>query len=82
MLYGVKLNEEELFMAKNGLMFLHFIWWKNLTKLLNGNLSVGEGGWGRKNILADKLSSAKILKSQWLWSLTFHFYCKLTIGWI
>ena len=33
MLYGVKLNREELFMAKmNDLVLLHFIWSKNLKK--------------------------------------------------
>ena len=33
MLYGVKLNSEELFMAKkNDLVFLHFIWSKKLKK--------------------------------------------------
>ena len=47
MLYGIKLNGEELFMAKKGLVFLHFMWSKNLTKFLNGNLSVKEGGVGR-----------------------------------
>ena len=47
MFYGVKLNGEELFMAKKSLMFLHFIWSKNLTKLLNGNLFVKKGGGGR-----------------------------------
>ena len=47
MLYGIKLNEEELFMAKKGLVFLHFMWSKNFTKFLNGNLSVKEGGVGR-----------------------------------
>ena len=47
MLYSVKLNREELFMAKKGLVFLHFIWSKNLTKFLNGNLSVKEVGGGR-----------------------------------
>ena len=42
MLYGVKLNREELFMAKKkGLMFLHFIWSKNLKWK---SLSVKEGG--------------------------------------
>ena len=34
MLYGLKLNKEELFMAKkNGLVFLHFIWSKSLKKI-------------------------------------------------
>ena len=47
MLYGGKLNGEELFMAKKGLVFLHLIWSKNLTKFLNGNLSVKEGRGGR-----------------------------------
>ena len=42
--YGVKLNREELFMAKKkGLMFLHFIWSKNLKWKY---LSVKEGGRG------------------------------------
>ena len=47
MLYGVKLNGKELFMTKKSLVFLHFIWSKNLAKLLNGNLSVKEGGGGK-----------------------------------
>ena len=39
--YGVKLNREELFMAKKkGLMFLHFIWSKNLKQK---SLPVKEG---------------------------------------
>ena len=46
MLYGGKLNGEELFMAKKGLVFLHLIWSKNLTKFLNGNLPVKEEGGG------------------------------------
>ena len=34
MLYGVKLNKEEFFMAKKkGLVFLDFIWPKNLKIL-------------------------------------------------
>ena len=34
-------------MAKKGLVFLHIIWSKKLTKFSNGNLSVKEGGGGR-----------------------------------
>ena len=30
-------------MAKKGLVFLHFIWSKNLTKFWNGYLSLKEG---------------------------------------
>ena len=56
MLYGVKLSKEELFMAKKkGLVFLHFIWSKNLKEFPNGNFCLltreGEG-----DILADKFS--------------------------
>ena len=65
MFYGVKLNGEELFMAKKSLMLLHFIWSKNLTKLLDGNLFVKEGR-GREDVLAGKLNSAKKFKSQLL----------------
>ena len=48
MLYGVKLNREELFMAKKkGLVILHFI--KKIEKILKWkSLSVKEGGGGRK----------------------------------
>ena len=46
MLYGLKLNVEELFMAKKRIVFLHFIWLKNLTKFSHGNLSVKEEGGG------------------------------------
>ena len=48
MLYGVKLNREELFMAKKkGLVFLHFIK-KKIEKILKWkSLSVKEGGGGK-----------------------------------
>ena len=49
MLYGVKLNSRvELLIAKKDLVFLHFIWSKNLKYLLRKE---EEGGGG---ILAQK----------------------------
>ena len=33
MLHGVKLNGEKVLMAKKSLVFLYFMWSKNLTKL-------------------------------------------------
>ena len=56
MLYGVKLNREELIMAKKkGLVFLHFIWSKNLKQFPNGNFCLltreGEGGYISRQIL-------------------------------
>ena len=49
MLYGLKLNKEELFiLKKKGLVFLHFIWPKKFEKKLKWKyLSVKEGGGGR-----------------------------------
>ena len=44
MMYSIKLNAEEFFMVKKGLV--------NLTKFWNGNLSVKGGGGG--GILAEK----------------------------
>ena len=41
-------------MAKKGLVFLHFIWSKKLTKIFKWK-SVCKGGRGREYILADKL---------------------------
>ena len=51
MLYGVKLNREELLIAS--LVFLHFIWSKNLTKFLN--LSLKEGGRRGKGDISTKI---------------------------
>ena len=49
MLYGVKVNGEELLMAKKRLVFLHFTWSKWKWK----SLSLKEGGRrGRGDILA------------------------------
>ena len=53
MLYVVKLNKEELFMAKKkGLVFLHFIWSKKLKIFWNGNLCLLRRDW-EGDILAD-----------------------------
>ena len=49
-------------MAKKGLVFLHFIWSKYLTKFWNGNLTVHEG-WGGGGILAEKFCQYKSPKS-------------------
>ena len=48
MLYGVKLNREELFMTKRkGSVFLHFLWSKkiNLKNLKFKNLKNKKKGW-------------------------------------
>ena len=82
MLYGVHFNGEELLMAKKGLVFLHFIWSKNLTKFLNGNLyllSEEEGGEGYISIQI-LLKNSKVSCS-WSLSLSPLLHAE-TIGWI
>ena len=69
MLYGLKLNKEELFIVKKkGLVLLHFIWPKSLKKIWNGNICLlkrkGEGGYISRQILL------KNSKANCWWSLS------------
>ena len=79
MLYGIKLNEEEVFMAKKGSVFTFYVV-KKFDKIFKWK-SVSKEGRSREDMLADKLNSKKF-KSQLVMVLSFHLCCMLTIGWI
>ena len=65
MLYGVKLNREELFMAKKkGLVFLHFIGqkiWKKFEMEICLLRREGQGGYISKQILLKQFKSQLLM---------------------